>query len=113
MKRLFIVLTLLLTLCTVSAQQRRGVPATPYPIDVIQPNGDTLTIRLIGDEHYHYRTTLDGYLIQQNSRGYYCYAYYTKKGAVKASCRKAHNADKRTKREIKYINRNIPNKQNP
>lgn len=90
------------------AQGPKRVPAVPYPLEVIQPNGDTLTIRLIGDEHYHFRTTLDGWLIKQNRRGYYCYAYYNKKGETVASRRKAHNAEKRTKREIKYLEKNIP-----
>lgn len=95
---------------TLSAQTLHRVPARPTPMDIVQPNGDTLTVRLIGDEHYHYNTTEDGYLIKQNSRGYYYYAQYSKKGDIKATRKKAHNADKRTRCENKYIEKNIPKK---
>ena len=31
-----------------------AVPADPRPMEYVQPNGDTLVIRLVGDEHFHY-----------------------------------------------------------
>ncbi len=92
---------------SMQAQQRRGVPATPHPIEIIQPDGDTLMIRLHGDERRSWRTTLDGYLIAQNKRGTYCYAKYTDKGILKPTCRTAHNAENRSKCEQKWIDRNI------
>lgn len=113
MKRTSFLLTLLLVAIFTFAQNqqpRRGVPATPHPIEYVQPNGDTLVFRLIGDEHFHYRMTLDGYLIKQNKKGYYCYAKYNKKGETVCTCRKAHNAEKRSKCEQRYIEKNIPNK---
>ncbi len=91
------------------AQQRRGVPATPHPIEVVQPNGDTLVIRLHGDEHKHWRTTEDGYLIAQNKRGAYCYAKYDKSGNTKVTCKKAHNKDERSKCEVRFLEKHVPN----
>ena len=88
--------------------QRRGVPATPHPIEYVQPGGDTLVFRLHGDEWRHWQTTLDGYLIQQNKHGRYCYARLNRKGDIKTTCRTAHNEENRSKCEKKYIKKHIP-----
>lgn len=88
--------------------QRRGVPATPHPIEYIQPNGDTLVYRLLGDERRHWQQTMDGYLITQNKHGKFCYAKVSKTGVITATCRTAHNAEQRSKCEIKYISKHIP-----
>ena len=110
MKRFLFILTIVICCTGVYAQERNRVPAFPYPIETVQPDGDTLVIRIIGDEHYHFRTTEDGWLIRQDKRGRYCYAYYNRKGETIASRRQAHNADKRSKREVRYLEKNIPNK---
>ena len=95
---------------SISAQvHKHGVPATPYPIEHIQPNGDTLKYRLYGDEHRHWQTTLDGYYIRRNKRNKMCYAKFNKKGELKTTCRAAHNAENRSARERKYVEKHIPN----
>ena len=89
-----------------------AVPANPRPIPYVQPNGDTLMIRLVGDERFHYTTTVDGYLIAKNRKGYYCYAKWVERTedgktyrVAKPTCRKARNADKRTKCEQRRLER--------
>lgn len=91
---------------------RRRVPAIHHPIEYIQPSGDTLMIRLNGDERRHWHTTLDGYLIRENSKGKMCYAYFDKKGRIVLTRRTAHNADDRTKCEQKFVQRHVSNTQN-
>lgn len=71
MKRLLCILVI--TIATLSAW---AVPARPTPLDMVQPNGDTITVRLHGDEWFHFYTTIDGYLIAKNDKGYYCYAVW-------------------------------------
>ena len=66
-------------------QSPSRVPATPYPIKVVQPNGDTITIRLFGDERQHYFTSTDGYVIVKNAEGYFCYAAINADNEVIAS----------------------------
>ena len=66
-------------------QSPSRVPATPYPIKVAQPNGDTITIRLFGDERQHYFTSTDGYVIVKNAEGYFCYAAINADNEVIAS----------------------------
>ena len=89
-----------------------AVPANPRPMDYVQPDGDTLTIRLVGDEHFHFHTTVDGMLIAKDAKGYFCYAKWTEGEAdgkhywvAKPTARKAHNADKRRKCEQRWVTR--------
>lgn len=107
---LLLLLFCFITTLGLSAQHKQHVPAIRTPLEYIQPNGDTLTIRLHGDERHSYRTTIDGYLIAQDKKGYYCYAKYDSTGIGRATRRKAHNANQRSACEQKYIARHIPNK---
>ena len=70
-KRLYL-LGLLLALSVSSF----AVPAYPFPIKVKQPDGSELTIRIYGDEWFHYTTTDDGYLLLQKKDGAYEYAKF-------------------------------------
>lgn len=62
-----------------------AIPAYPYPIEIKQPNGETITIKLQGDEFFHYATTEDGYVIIQDQDGYYTYATLDEKGVLNPS----------------------------
>ena len=64
----------LFTLLTALATDMQAVPAYPRPIKVKQADGTTLTIRIYGDERFHYATTSDGYNIVPDSNGNYYYA---------------------------------------
>ncbi len=78
-------------------------PATPYPIQYAQPSGDTLTIRLYGDERYHWAETIDGYLILQTTNGTYEYAYREANGKQVSLGIIATNASKRNATTVKAI----------
>ena len=89
-----------------------AVPANPRPMEYVQPNGDTIIIRLVGDEHFHFNTTVDGVLIAKNDKGYFCYAKWQEVKengktyrVAKPTTRKARNADKRSKCEQRWIAR--------
>ena len=51
-----------------------AVPACPDSLLIIQPNGDTLWTYLHGDEFYHWRSTIDGYVIMPDTNNYFRYA---------------------------------------
>ena len=51
-----------------------AIPADPTPIQVTQPDGTMLTVKLHGDEFFHFTTTTDGYTVIKNAAGYYTYA---------------------------------------
>lgn len=107
MKKLIFILFLALSISLTWGQAPRRVPATPYPIEYVQPNGDTIMIRLLGDENYHFNTTLDGYLIVQDDKGTFRFAKRTSKGIVKAGLFKARGAEERKgyflKRHLKQM----------
>ena len=69
MKHLFI-----LTLLLITSLNATSSPAFSGIINKVQPNGKTIQMRLIGDEHYSMFVTTDGYPVIQSSDGYYYYA---------------------------------------
>ncbi len=76
-------------------------PANPTPITVAQPNGETLLLRLVGDEFYHFNTTSDGYTIL-NVNGTWEYAI--KKGDhLVSSGVMAHDPSARNTQEIQFV----------
>lgn len=87
----------------VCAQGPARVPAYPGPIERVQPDGDTVIVRLYGDERRHYMTTEDHYLVKENNNGYICYAKEKKNGLIVTTRRVAHNADKRSASENRYL----------
>ncbi len=54
--------------------QALAVTAYPYPVDIIQPDGTTITVILKGDEKVKWAQTLDGYTILRNTKGVFEYA---------------------------------------
>ncbi len=60
-----------------------AVGAYPFPIEKEQPNGEKITIRLYGNEDFHYATTNDNYVIAQDENGYYTFAQISEDGNIK------------------------------
>ena len=76
-------------------------PANPTPINVTQPDGSTLQLKLAGDEFYHFNTTIDGYTII-NINGTWEYA--TKDGErLVASGVMAHDPVARDAKEMQMV----------
>lgn len=101
------ILLTILSLCAVTAFAQtpaRGVQAYRQPIQRVQPNGDTITVLLRGDEWHHFTMTADGWEIQENKRGYLCYSRMRHQ-QTQPSCRKAHNANRRSRCEQRWLNR--------
>lgn len=96
----------------VFGQSPSRVPATPYPIKVTQPNGDTITIRLFGDERKHYFTSIDGYVIVKNAEGYFCYAAINADNEVIASKYKVGKSGMCMRRYLKKMSKNERLKKN-
>jgi M6 family metalloprotease-like protein len=92
-----------------SAEKTYAVPATPYPIQVTQPDGSEITIRLRGDEFFSYKTTTDGYLIVPDSKGFYTYARKDISNAFTSTNVRVNNIEKRTATEKKLLRELTPN----
>jgi len=71
MKKISLLLMALIVAITASAE-----PANPTPITIEQPDGTKLQLKLVGDEFYHFNTTIDGYTII-NVNGKWEYAMKT------------------------------------
>lgn len=113
MKKLLTTIVMLLALVSAWA-----VPARREPFTVVQPNGDSITVRLVGDERWHAYLTEDGYLLKKNSDGYYCYAtwgkaytdaYGMERKEMVLNRRKAQDSGKRTRCRANWIRKHIPN----
>ncbi len=75
-----------------------AVPADPTPVTVTQPDGSTLTVRLRGDEFFHFYETLDGVPLVRSHSGAYYYARL-QDGCLAATDVLAHQAEWRTPQE--------------
>jgi len=94
---------ILCVLCSLATINSYSVPAIPYPITRVQPDGSELTIYLRGDEYFNYEITTDGYLIRQNKEGFYTYAEKNAAGSIIPTNIKVNPIDKRTSEELNYI----------
>lgn len=65
--------------------QMQAVSAYPGWVEVQQPNGEIIKVRLYGDEFFHYTTTESGDVVVKNELGYYVYAEITESGELIAS----------------------------
>jgi hypothetical protein len=102
------ILTLFVVLQAVAICEVMAVPAYPFPIDVTQPDGSVLTIRVHGDEHFGYVTTKDGYLLKQNANGVYEYATFVNDSIVSAGIFAKNRLTKKEIKEISGLNNVIP-----
>lgn len=84
------------------AQRPARVPAYQGVIERIQPNGDTIHVRLHGDERNHWMTLENSdTLVKENKHGYICYAKKKKNGQIVATCKKVKNKNAKQKRSHK------------
>lgn len=104
--QLLVILFLIVnTIPTLSANKPSKVPARHDSIAFCQPNGESIFIFLHGDEHKHFYTTTDGFVIKKNKKGYFCYAKQTFCGTIKHSCKVVRNIEKRSKSDKRYLKR--------
>lgn len=81
------------------------VMANPAPVEIAQPDGSKITIRLFGDERVHYSQTMDGYTTFRASSGFVYYGELNSRGDLVISDTRAHNPGERTMRERNFLNK--------
>lgn len=86
-----------------STEPAYSVGAYPFPQEIVQPDGSTLTIRQHGDEWYNWTTTSDGYRIIQSKSGYFEYANQLKSGEIVLSGLKASDPEERGPSEQTFL----------
>ncbi|MCL2434918.1 MAG: M6 family metalloprotease domain-containing protein [Lentimicrobiaceae bacterium] len=72
-----------------------AVPAIPHPVTFTQPNGDTLTVKIKGDERMNWHESMDGYTLLFNQAGYLSYAQLDMNGNLQPSDMIATNIEER------------------
>ena len=97
-KSLMIVMAMLLGITSVWSR-----PATRGVAQITQPDGSTLSIRLKGDEWRHYNTTVDGYALTRDTRGYYVYAQLDDNGQLAPTTLVAHDEERRSAAEHSFL----------
>lgn len=76
-------------------------PANPTPVTIQQPNGESLQLMLVGDEYYHFNTTVDGYTIVK-SNGRWEYATLMNEKLTSTGVM-AHDPQARSSKEITML----------
>lgn len=61
---------LLSVLMVILAAALWAVPAVPYPVEIIQPDGSAIMVRLHGDEYHHFYTLIDGTPLRLDDKGF-------------------------------------------
>ena len=101
------ILIFAIILSLVTVPKLFAIPASPYPVKITQPDGSEITVQLLGDEFFNYKTTTDGYLLVRDKQGFLNYGTLESDGTIKNSGFRAKELNKRTAREKKFLN-NIP-----
>lgn len=73
MKREYFLLLAIAIFLFVMPSQVFAVSAYPNPVSTTQPDGTPLTVRIFGDEWYHFYESEDGYTILQKADGWWVY----------------------------------------
>lgn len=95
----FFCLVAMLTLLSISANAAK---ANGIPRAVKQPDGTTIMVRLLGDEHQHWYQTMDGVMLYNDGSAYYV-AQIAPDGTLNSTGILAHNIDKRNDVEIQAV----------
>lgn len=92
-----------------SAGYAWAIKATPRPVNMKQPDGSTLLVRIHGDENFHYLTTTDGFAIQRDADGYFKYLTLDKASYVRMlTTQRAHNVGHRQAAELQFMTQLTP-----
>jgi M6 family metalloprotease-like protein len=89
--------------CIASIQTLYARPALRTPINVVQPDGTTLKVRLLGDEFGHRTLTEDGFVLLQDDNGYYRFAIQKPDGTLQSSDFIARNPDSRNAKTKSFL----------
>jgi M6 family metalloprotease-like protein len=78
-------------------------PAIKTPVEITQPDGTKLLVRLHGDEFLHFVSTSDGYLLKRDQNGFYNYAEQVSDGSFKLSGIIAKDLLQRDNKTLNYL----------
>lgn len=100
---------ILLTGLLLASIKLNAIPASPYPIKITQPDGTEITICLRGDEYFKYKTTLDGYALIDDAKGFLTYAQQDTNGNLVTTNVRANDIASRNASELEFLKQLTPN----
>ncbi|HZK92752.1 MAG TPA: M6 family metalloprotease domain-containing protein [Prolixibacteraceae bacterium] len=80
-----------------------GIPAYPFPVAVIQPDGTKIVIIQKGDEHVKWAQTIDGYSVMRNKSGIFEYATLSLANDMIPSGIPAKNQLERSSLDVQFL----------
>lgn len=96
-------LSYILLALTLSLSKLYSVPACPDPIKFRQADGSEITIKIKGDEFFHYTTSEDDYVLVPDSSGILTYAEQDGNGKLISTKVRANNTLKRSAQELRFV----------
>ncbi|MFA5226658.1 MAG: M6 family metalloprotease domain-containing protein, partial [Bacteroidales bacterium] len=84
MKKTALFFLFILILISLTPERTFAVAASPYPVQVVQPDGSTITIRIHGDEFLNWATCGER-LVSRGSDGFFYYADFKADGSKELS----------------------------
>ena len=80
-----------------------AVSPTPYPFEVVQPDGKKFIAKLFGSPAVSYLETEDGFVVLKDTDGFYKYAIEGKKGRLKPSNMVVSDIEVRSVEEVSFL----------
>lgn len=77
-----------------------AMPALDRFFAISQPDGSSLRVRPVGNESHHFKVTENGFVVDRDSAGYFCYV--REDGQV--SNVRAHDSENQTAEELSFLN---------
>jgi len=100
------VLFLLIFLLLISINQLSyGIPAYPFPVEIIQPDGTKIVVIQKGDEHVKWAQTIDGYSLMRNKSGVFEYSTISSGNDMIPSGIPAKNQSERSPSDIQFLSK--------
>ncbi|NEW83367.1 MAG: M6 family metalloprotease domain-containing protein [Mariniphaga sp.] len=104
MRNHFLFLFIFLLLFSIK-QTLFGIPAYPFPVEIIQPDGTKIVVIQKGDEHLKWAQTIDGYSLMRNKSGVFEYSTLNSGNEMIPSGITAKNQSERSFYDIQFLSK--------
>jgi len=82
-----------------------GIPAYPFAVEIIQPDGTKIVVIQKGDEHVKWAQTIDGYSLMRNKSGVFEYSTLSSGNDMIPSGIQARNQSERSASDIQFLSK--------